>query len=488
MAKLNKYRNFSVPQEDKYQGKGFPTAQPYLSPGWTQRDVTYDPTFQVTSKTPYEGEIVTRKTVWDYYPTNLYLPNPSKILTLLGRGIEEFDALLADGRVKAAFNNRRSGLLSLKYTIDQNKAPTRLHAFVEKCFQNYPIADIMSEMILATFYGYSVAEVVWEHDAGKWIPTSVVPKAQRWFVWSEQNELRYKTKANLTQGEPIYPKKMLVVKYHSRYDDPYSGDECLASACYWPTRFRHMSFQYATKFIERYAMPWLDVQHEDGLQQARLNEIVSEVQKVFADGLIAHPNNTTITPLAIGDSKSMENYTQFVDMMNREIDMAILGTNLTTEVKGGSFAAATAHMSVRDDIIQEDARMIEGAFNQLIEWIAWYNFGTSGKDLPKFKLYKNTPPTKERAEIDIMLAKIGVKFKKEYIVRTYGVNDDEFDLGEPQAELSTGMKGDVAGAIDDGPSGISNAQASSITKKTAGAKEPSSNESTNKAFAPTPGK
>jgi phage gp29-like protein len=418
--------------------------------------------------------------VWDYYPTNLYLPNPSKVLTLLGKGIEEFDQLLADARVKTAFNNRRSGLLSLKYTIDQAAAKPEVFSFIEKIFDQLPVMDIMAEMILSTFYGYGVAEVVWEHEDSKWIPSAVIPKAPRWFVWSEQNELRYKTKANLTQGEPIFPRKMLVVKYHSRYDDPYSGDECLASGCYWPVKFRHMSFQYATHFIERYAMPWIDVEHDSGLQGDRLKEVVREIQNVFSDGLIAHPDNTKVTALAIGDSKSMENYTKFVDMMNREIDMCILGNNLTTEVKGGSFAAADAHMGIRDDIIQEDSRMMEGMFNQLIEWIAWFNFGTSSKELPKFKLYKNQPPTKERADIDIMLAKIGVKFKKSYIIRTYGVNDDEFDLQDPQQDLNPGV---VAGA-EESPENIGDAQAKTIIEKTSQAKEPTNNDSTSKAFQP----
>ena len=66
-----------------------------------------------------------------------------------------------------------------------------------------------------------------------------------------------------------------------------------------------------------------------------------------------------------GKSDSM--HKTYLDFMNLEIAMAILGNNLTTEVQGGSQAAATVHMSVRDDIVESDANICEQVFNELIK-------------------------------------------------------------------------------------------------------------------------
>jgi len=414
-------------------------------------DTTYDPTFNVTSKKPYIGEIVTRSTVWDYYRTSVALPNPSIILQRLGRGVEAYDDLLQDARVKACLNNRRAGTLALKYSIDQNEAPARLYKLIERLFETYDVYTIMSEMLMAPFYGFNITEIIWGKDSGMIVPENIIGKAARWFYWDDTNTLRYRTKRNMTLGEPLPPRKFLVSKYHSRYEDPYSGNESLASACYWPVHFRRLVMgMWAPNFIERYAAPWIDVTMETGLQQERLQEIMDVIQNTFNDGIIAHPENTKIQALPMGDAKSMENYTMFVDMLNREIDMAVLGTNLTTEVKGGSFAATSAHMTVRSDIVMEDSRMIESAFNTLIEYIAYFNFGAQSK-LPKFRLYKNEPATVERSTIDVNLQKLGVKFTKEYFTRAYELDDEEFDVGpaptmqglpgEPPAEGETGDVG-----------------------------------------------
>ena len=466
---MNKfYRNFS--SQGFLNNPRDPTGAPQLNSIGMTGDSMFDPRFNVTSKIPYLPEISTRAVAWDYWRVQLALPNESEVLKKMGQNIEAVDELLVDARVKAALNNRRAGMGSLQWTLDQNKAPIRAFKLINKILDAQPVNDIMAEMMMACFYGYNVTEVIWEAKDSLILPTNLTGKAQRWFVYSDTNELRIKTKASMVQGEPLPPRKFLVTRFHPRYDDPYAGREALFNACYWPVKFRRVIMQWSMQFLEKYGMPWLDVTMEGGLQQDRLTEIVSTIQKTYQDGIIAHPDNTKIEKMDMDDSKTVENYVKWLDVLNREIDMAILGTNLTTEVKGGSFAATTAHMGVRDDIVQEDIRMVEASFNQLIEWIAWFNF-PSDMDLPKFKLYKSEPPTKERAEIDTMTTAMGVKLKKEYYSRTYGYNDEEFDLVEPQATAVTiggqevPVKKSTDGSMSIGPEDAKIIQDASIETK-----------------------
>jgi len=460
-----------------------------IGPYSANEDTTNNPLFKVTSKVPYRGEIVTRALIWDYYRVQLALPNESDILAKLGRNIEEIDQLMCDGRVKAAFNNRRSGLLSLKWTIDENGAPVRVMKTIERMFNQLPIYDIMSEMMLAPFYGYSVSEVVWDHVDGLDLPIAVSGKAQRWFVYSDKNELRVKSKVNQVQGERLPPRKFIVTRFHPHYDSPYAGREALFNACYWPVMFRRIIMQYAMQFLEKYGMPWFDVQLEGGIQQERLDEIVNTINQTYQNGILAHPDNTKLTKMDTADTKSIENYTMWLDTLNREIDVAILGCNLAVEVKGGSFAATNAHMGVRDDIIQEDSRMIESSMNQLIEWVCYYNYGAN-ISLPQFKLYKNEPPTLDRSNIDINLSKMGIKFNKAYISRTYGINEDEFEFGVPLTVV--GKPGDPnmppqAGAdqtreATETGEGVTDADANAIQEKGIEAKDSASNTQTSEAI------
>lgn len=413
---------------------------PYALPGLPQDIPVQDPRFAPGSVRPFFPEIVTRKIVWDFWRTAVALPNPDKVLGQLNENIEAYDEILADGRVKAAFNNRRAGLLSLKYTIDQNNAPSKLYKIVQKSFEQWDISMLMSEMALATFYGYVVSEVNWKEDGGMILPETMMSKAPRWFVYSDNNELRIKTKMQMVLGEALPPHKFIVTRYHPTYENPYG--EALAGACYWPAKFRHILQNYMMQFAERYVMPWIDITTETGMQEERLRELINVVQSTYQNGVIAHPDNTKITPLPIGDSKSAETYLSMIDMFNREIDMALLGCNLATEVTGGSYAAAQSHMGIRQDLVDEDRRMVENSFNQLISWIAWYNF-PAGVELPKFRLYKIEPATKEKADTDVILAKMGVKFTKDYFARIYQLNEEDFEMGEPVQDLNAGMQSKV---------------------------------------------
>ena len=119
---MNKfYRNFS--SQGFLNNPRDPTSAPQLNSIGMTGDSQFDPRFNVTSRTPYLPEITTRQVVWDYWRVQLALPNESEVLKKMGQNIEAVDELMCDARVKAALNNRRAGMGSLQWTLDQNQAP-----------------------------------------------------------------------------------------------------------------------------------------------------------------------------------------------------------------------------------------------------------------------------------------------------------------------------------------------------------------------------
>jgi phage gp29-like protein len=65
-----------------------------------------------------------------------------------------------------------------------------------------------------------------------------------------------------------------------------------------------------------------------------------------------------------------------ITQCNAEITLALLGQNLTTEVKEGSFAAARVHADVRQAILESDARSLEHTiYTQIARPFAAINFG-----------------------------------------------------------------------------------------------------------------
>ena len=111
------------------------------------------------------------------------------------------------------------------------------------------------------------------------------------------------------------------------------------------------------------------------------------------------------------------------------ISKAILGQTLTTEIGStGSYAASNTHMAVRQDIIDADKKLVEKTINQLIQWIYEINFANA--EVPVFELYEPEDVDLTLAQRDKILSDTGVKFTKEYFIKNYGLEDEDFDIRE----------------------------------------------------------
>lgn len=378
------------------------------------------------------NEIAIRETAWDYYRVLGFLPNPEKILRKLGKDVEVYDELLSDSRVKAAFNSRRAGTLSLKWDIEQGKSPIRQYKLIRSIFDSFPIYDILSETLKCDFYGYQPLEVLWKKIGTQVLPEQIVPKTQRWFRYSDINELRYLTKRNMITGEPIPEYKFIVARHHPSYDNPYG--ESLGAVCYWPVKFRHAGFKFYMQFVEKYAMPWVLGTYPLGTRKERVQEMLQMLDETIQDGVIVSPEEMKITSMDMSQKTAGQNYNQFIDVCNTEITMAILGQNLTSEVKGGSYAAAKIHGTIRKDLVDEDIRVCEYVMNTLIDWIFDLNFGGESDARPKFKMIPAPQPTKEDADMAFAMYQSGVRFTDEYWMNRFGLIDEEFNVQEPSLQ------------------------------------------------------
>jgi phage gp29-like protein len=74
--------------------------------------------------------------------------------------------------------------------------------------------------------------------------------------------------------------------------------------------------------------------------------------------------------------RSWEAFKGLIDQCDQTITLAIRGTNLTTQVTGGSFAAAKAHRDEDSDYAESDTRKLSRAFrDQVLRPFCLYNFG-----------------------------------------------------------------------------------------------------------------
>ena len=147
------------------------------------------------------------------------------------------------------------------------------------------------------------------------------------------------------------------------------------------------------------------------------------------DAIAVIPDDSSVEIQEANKTSSAEIYDKLVDKMNAEISKAILGQTLTTEIgSSGSYAAANTHMQVRQDIIDADKKLVESVINQLITWIYEINF--SNAEIPVFEMYEPEDVDLTLAQRDKILSETGVKFSKDYFIKTYGLEDADFDIRE----------------------------------------------------------
>lgn len=113
---------------------------------------------------------------------------------------------------------------------------------------------------------------------------------------------------------------------------------------------------FLSQLVERYGKPFiysnLDDDHfKDPIFKADVERILAnfgaERYGVFPDGF-------KIESLTAGESSSAAIHLDVINYVNTENAISILGQNLTSEVKGGSFAAASTHYDVEEHITESD--------------------------------------------------------------------------------------------------------------------------------------
>jgi phage gp29-like protein len=372
-------------------------------------------------------ELATRKRSIDFYGLGMYLPNPDPVLKKQGKDITIYHELLSDSHIGACETSRKTGVQSLEWEIDRGKAKSRQANEIKKIFDDLDIDGIVSEMLNAPLYGYQVLEVLWKKGNKFLYPEKVVGKPQEWFVFSEENELLFRTKDNWN-GESLPERKFLLARHKANYKNPYGFPEL--SRCFWPVTFKRGGLKFWVMFTEKYGMPFLIGKHPRGTPPEENDKLADMLERMVQDAIAVIPDDSSVEiKEAGGKSASADIYEKLLHFCNAEISKALLGQTLTTEIgeTGGAYAASQTHMEVRKDIIGSDKKMCVKVFNKLISWIFELNF--SSGEMPKFGMWEEEDVDKTLAERDETLTKAGVKFTKKYWQKSYGFDDEDFDVG-----------------------------------------------------------
>lgn len=378
-------------------------------------------------------EIATRQRSMDFYALGMYLPNPDPVLKQQGKDIAVYTELLSDGHLGGCVTSREAGVKSLEWGIDRGKARSRQAKLIEDLFKNLDIDGIISAILQAPLFGYQPLEVMWEKVGNYIVPKDVVGKPPRWFVFNEDNEPRFRTKQDPVNGEALPDRKFLFARHKATYENPYGLAEL--SRCFWPITFKRGGLKFWVIFTEKYGMPFLIGKHPRGTDEKDNDALLEKLEAMVQDAVAVIPDDSSVEFLESGrggNASSSQIYEKLIEMCKTEVSISILGQNLTTQVKGGSFAAAQSHMQVRSDIVHSDRKLVEKTLNELIGWVWSYNFIDGER--PVFSMWEEEDVDKDLADRDKTLSDAGVRFTKAYYMKAYGFAEEDIEVGAPPKE------------------------------------------------------
>ena len=382
-------------------------------------------------------EIATRKRALNFYSLANILPDPDIVLKKQGKDIRIYKELLCDPHVFACTQSRKAGVLSLDWEINRGLDKDQNAEDVENLLKKLDIQKIMSDILDATQFGFQPLEIIWKRDkSGHIMPERVTAKPPEWFCFDDDNNLKFRTKENY-YGEVVPAKKFLLAQNNPSYNNPY-GERTL-SRVFWNVTFKKGGLKFWVVFTEKYGMPHLIGKHPRGSTKEETNSLADMLEDMVQDAIAVIPDDSSIEIQEASKSSSAEIYEKLIDKMNTEISKAILGQTLTTEIGStGSYAASNTHMQVRQDIVDSDKKLVEGVINQLIQWIYEINFANA--EVPVFELYEPEDVDLTLAQRDKILSDTGVKFTKEYFIKNYGLEEEDFDIREDIIPASPNFK------------------------------------------------
>lgn len=386
-------------------------------------------------------QIATRGRSIDFYGLGMYLPNPDPVLKALGKDIKVYRELRADAHVGGCIRRRKAAVKALEWGLDRDKAKSRVAKSIEAIFADLDLSRIITEMLDAVLYGYQPMEVIWGKVGGYLVPVDVVGKPADWFLYSPENELRFRSRQAQLQGEELPPRKFLVPRQDPSYHNPYGFADL--SMCFWPTTFKKGGLKFWVQFTEKYGAPWVIGKHPRSASDAETNQLLDRLEDMVQDAVAVIPDDSSVDiKEAAGKTGSTEVYERLLHFCRSEVSIALLGQNQTTEATANR-ASAQAGLEVTRDIRDGDKAIVQEAFNTLIRWVCELNFNDGAR--PVFEMWEQQEVDKVLAERDEKLVRAGAKLTPTYFKRAYSLQDGDLDEAAepiaPAAEFAEGETG-----------------------------------------------
>ena len=333
-------------------------------------------------------------------------------------GDDDMDMILADLTVTQCDVSRKS--VTEKKEIQIVCDDEKIKDEFKKIFN----PDVVSQILETYLYGLNVFEINYKEKEGLVYPR-LVQRDFRQFKFNDASEFVFNAGGS---EQSIPPLKVIYALNRANFRKVY-GDGLLKKL-YFPVKMKNASLKFWFRFLEKFGSPWAIAK-----TSYEPDEMAAEVQAMLSGDSAVIDTDEEIT---LVQPTSNVDFTRLPAYLDNQISKAILGANLTSDAKEGSYAAAKTHNEIREDLAANDGKILVFVMNKAISFFKEIN-GYNGELYAK--LFDEDAPNTERAARDKTLYDMGFTPTKKYITSAYNI---ELDDTEQAQEKDRNLKANKA--------------------------------------------
>jgi phage gp29-like protein len=308
------------------------------------------------------------------------------------------DARLKDCHLNGILHRRETAVSGLRWQMvpasDRPKAQ-RIAVFVEQVLRSFgeeqlPGAELkdlsytLAHLNGAVFYGYGVAELLWDRRGRYVVPLGSIPMAPRRFIFAQQDgSFRWWDAMGSTIPYPgvdlrsAYPTGKFLI-HRPRINGTVGCFEGLARPLVWASLFRSWSIGDWMRLAELAWKPYRLGEYERNASSEDKAALLEALELLTTNGFALVPKTTNVKIEYAKESGSAGNdHATLAGFLAAEMSKCVLGATLTVEQgRVGSNALGNVHADVSKALRDTDARAIEATIQrQLVVPLVRMNFG-----------------------------------------------------------------------------------------------------------------
>lgn len=342
---------------------------------------------------------------------------------LRGRGgdLKFYDQVRVDPQVWSTLQQRRDAVASREWEVapgdDEDERSVMAAGELKDELELLDFDAITRQMHWGLFYGYAVAEMMWEIRGNRFAIGDIKVRRARRFGFDVDGRLMLRP--IMGRNAEIMPER----KFWTFSCGCDTGDEPygfgLAHLLYWPVYFRRHGMKSWMIALDKYAGPTAVGKYPASAAKGDIEKLLASLMAIKQDSAIAIPETMSAEYLQTSKSAGAD-YDRFLETFDAWIAKIVLSQTMTTD-DGSSRAQAEVHEDVADAVARSDADLICGSFNR--GPASWWTLWNHGEDVapPVLRRVMDDPEDVDAAvNRDEALGRIGWQPTEERIREVYG--------------------------------------------------------------------